>query len=112
MRIKSEGCSFALDDFGTGLSSFAYLKSIPADYLKIDGEFVRAMIEDPMDNAIVEAIHQIGKVAGMRTIAEFVEDDAVRSRLQAVGIDFAQGFAIDIPRPVPGDCAGPSSAVL
>jgi EAL domain-containing protein (putative c-di-GMP-specific phosphodiesterase class I) len=111
-EIKSEGCSFALDDFGTGLSSFAYLKSIPADYLKIDGEFVRAMIEDPMDNAIVEAIHQIGKVAGMRTIAEFVEDDAVRSRLQAVGIDFAQGFAIDIPRPVPGGCAGPSSVVL
>jgi len=111
-EIKAEGCSFALDDFGTGLSSFAYLKSIPADYLKIDGEFVRAMIEDPMDNAIVQAIHQIGKVAGMRTIAEFVEDEAVRSRLQTVGIDFAQGFAIDIPRPLPGGCAGPSSAIL
>jgi diguanylate cyclase (GGDEF)-like protein len=100
--IKAEGCFFALDDFGTGLSSFAYLKAIPADYLKIDGGFVRAMLDDPMDSAIVEAIHQIGKVAGMRTIAEFVEDDRVRGHLQAVGIDYAQGFAIDIPRPVPG----------
>ena len=100
--IKAEGCFFALDDFGAGLSSFAYLKAIPADYLKIDGEFVRTMMEDPMDGAIVRAIHQIGKVAGMRTIAEFVEDDAVRRRLKTVGIDFAQGFAIDIPRPVPG----------
>lgn len=100
--IKAEGCFFALDDFGAGLSSFAYLKAIPADYLKIDGGFVRAMIEDPMDSAIVQAIHQIGKVAGMRTIAEFVETEAVRSQLQTVGIDFAQGFAIDIPRPAPG----------
>jgi len=98
--IKAEGCFFALDDFGAGLSSFAYLKAIPADYLKIDGGFVRAMLEDPMDNAIVQAIHQIGKVAGMRTIAEFVEDDAVRCRLRTVGIDFAQGFAIEPPRPV------------
>jgi len=98
--IKAEGCSFALDDFGAGLSSFAYLKAIPADYLKIDGGFVRSMLEDPMDNAIVHAIHQIGKVAGMRTIAEFVEDDAVRSRLRTVGIDFGQGFAIAPPRPI------------
>ena len=98
--IKAEGCSFALDDFGAGLSSFAYLKAIPADYLKIDGGFVRSMLEDPMDNAIVHAIHQIGKVAGMRTIAEFVEDDAVRDQLRVVGIDFAQGFAIEPPRPI------------
>jgi len=101
--IKAEGCFFALDDFGAGLSSFAYLKAIPADYLKIDGGFVRAMLEDPMDSAIVQAIHQIGKVAGMQTIAEFVEDDAVRSRLRTVGIDFAQGFAIEPPRPIPED---------
>lgn len=100
-EIKAEGCSFALDDFGTGLSSFAYLKTIPADYLKIDGGFVRAMIEDPMDNAIVQAIHQIGKVAGMRTIAEYVEDEAVRKQLESVGIDFAQGFAIKPPMPLP-----------
>ncbi|VAW82906.1 diguanylate cyclase/phosphodiesterase (GGDEF & EAL domains) with PAS/PAC sensor(s) [hydrothermal vent metagenome] len=100
LDLKTEGCFFALDDFGAGLSSFAYLKTLPADYLKIDGGFVRAMIESPMDNAIVQAIHQIGKIAGMRTIAEFVEDDALRSRLQAVGIGFAQGFAIEPPRPL------------
>jgi EAL domain-containing protein (putative c-di-GMP-specific phosphodiesterase class I) len=99
-KIKAEGCSFALDDFGTGLSSFAYLKTIPADFLKIDGGFVRAMIEDPIDNAIVQAIQQIGKVAGMRTIAEFVEDGAVLKQLQAIGIDYAQGFAIEPPRPL------------
>jgi len=101
--IKAEGCFFALDDFGAGLSSFAYLKAISADYLKIDGGFVRSMLEDPMDNAIVQAIHQIGKVAGMRTIAEFVEDDAVWGRLRTVGIDFAQGFAIEPPGPIPED---------
>ena len=101
--IKAEGCSFALDDFGAGLSSFAYLKAISADYLKIDGGFVRSMLEDPMDKAIVQAIHQIGKVAGMRTIAEFVEDDAVWDQLRTVGIDFAQGFAIEPPGPIPED---------
>lgn len=100
-EIKAQGCYFALDDFGTGLSSFAYLKTIPADFLKIDGGFVRSMIEDPMDNAIVQAIHQIGKVAGMRTIAEFVEESAVLEQLQRVGIDYAQGFVIQPPRPLP-----------
>ena len=98
--IKAEGCYFALDDFGTGLSSFAYLKTLSADYLKIDGEFVRSMIEDPMDNAIVQAIHKIGKVAGMSTIAEFVEDEAVFDLLRTVGVDFAQGFAIAPPTPL------------
>jgi EAL domain-containing protein (putative c-di-GMP-specific phosphodiesterase class I) len=105
-EIKAAGCYFALDDFGTGLSSFAHLKTISADFLKIAGAFVRSMIEDPMDNAIVQAIHQIGKVAGMRTIAEFVEDGTVLERLRRVGVDFAQGFAIQ-PRgryrkPFPG----------
>lgn len=76
------------------------VETLPVNYLKIDGGFVRAMIEDPMDSAIVQAIHQIGKVAGMYTIAEFVEDDAVRGRLQTIGVDFAQGFAIGSPGPL------------
>ncbi len=99
-EIREAGCLFALDDFGSGLSSFSYLRTIPADFLKIDGIFVRDMVEDPMDAAIVEAINSIGHVAGLRTIAEFVESAAIRERLRAVGVDFAQGFGISAPEPL------------
>ena len=101
-EIREAGCLFALDDFGSGLSSFSYLRTIPADFLKIDGIFVRDMVEDPMDAAIVEAINSIGHVAGLRTIAEFVESAAIRERLRAVGVDFAQGFGISAPEPLAG----------
>jgi EAL domain-containing protein (putative c-di-GMP-specific phosphodiesterase class I) len=97
--IKEAGCYFALDDFGSGLSSFSYLKTIPADFLKIDGMFVRDMLHDPMDNAIVEAINSIGHTAGLRTIAEFVETPSIRSRLEKIGVDYAQGFGIEAPVP-------------
>jgi diguanylate cyclase (GGDEF)-like protein len=99
--IKTLGCYVALDDFGAGLSSFSYLKTLPADFLKIDGAFVRDMLEDPMDAAIVEAINNIGHVAGLKTIAEFVESDAIRSRLVEMGVDYAQGFGIHRPEPFP-----------
>ena len=101
-EIREAGCLFALDDFGSGLSSFSYLRTIPADFLKIDGIFVRDMVDDPMDAAIVEAINSIGHVAGLRTIAEFVESAAIRERLRAVGVDFAQGFGISVPQPLEG----------
>jgi diguanylate cyclase (GGDEF)-like protein len=99
--VKTLGCHVALDDFGAGLSSFSYLKTLPADFLKIDGAFVRDMLDDPMDAAIVDAINNIGHVAGLKTIAEFVESDAIRARLLEMGIDYAQGFGIHKPEPLP-----------
>lgn len=92
------GCRFALDDFGSGLSSFAYLKTLPVDYLKIDGGFVRDMVTDPVDFAMVSSMHQLGKAMGIRTIAEFVENDKVIDKLAEIGVDYAQGYAIGLPQ--------------
>ena len=99
-KIKDAGCLFALDDFGSGMSSFSYLKTIPADFLKIDGAFVRDMLLDPMDTAIVEAINKIGHVAGLRTIAEYVETSATIEKLRTIGVDYAQGYGIEAPAPL------------
>jgi len=99
-RLKARGCRFALDDFGSGLSSFAYLKNLDVDFLKIDGMFVRDMAVDPIDRSMVKSINEIGHVMGMQTIAEFVEDEAIRDELKALGVDFAQGYAIHKPEPV------------
>lgn len=99
--LRKLGCRFALDDFGSGLSSFAYLKSLPVDYIKIDGRFIRNLHTDKMDRAIVEAIHRVAHVANLRTIAEFVEDASVVAVLRAVGVDFAQGYGIGRPEPLP-----------
>jgi diguanylate cyclase (GGDEF)-like protein len=102
-QVRQLGAHVALDDFGAGLSTFSYLKQIPADYLKIDGSFVRNMLDDPMDHAIVDAINRVGHVAGLKTIAEFVESDAIRQRLAEIGVDYAQGYAIGRPAPLPGN---------
>ncbi|MDZ8239575.1 MAG: EAL domain-containing protein [Nostoc sp. ChiQUE01a] len=98
--LQQMGCRFALDDFGAGMSSFAYLKSLPVDYLKIDGSFIRNIIENPVDNAIVTAITHIGSVMGIQTIAEFVENEAILERIKALGIDYAQGYGIAVPCPL------------
>jgi diguanylate cyclase (GGDEF)-like protein len=99
-QVKAFGCRVALDDFGSGLSSFSYLKTIPADYLKIDGSFILGMLDDPMDRAIVDAINRIGHVAGLKTVAEFVESEALKQRLVELGVDYAQGYAIHRPAPL------------
>jgi diguanylate cyclase (GGDEF)-like protein/PAS domain S-box-containing protein len=105
------GCQFALDDFGSGLSSFAYLKNLPVSTLKIDGMFVKDILDDPIDEAMVKSINDIGHVMGMKTIAEFVENDAIRQRLQEMGVDFAQGYGIGRPVPI-NDILQHQSAVV
>ncbi|MBD2120500.1 EAL domain-containing protein [Trichocoleus sp. FACHB-262] len=102
-ELKQLGCRFALDDFGSGMSSFAYLKSLPVDYLKIDGNFIKDILEDPTDMAMTEAINQVGHVMGLQTIAEFVENDRIFEVIKALGVDYAQGYGIAHPRPFSTD---------
>jgi diguanylate cyclase (GGDEF)-like protein len=97
--LQGIGCRFSLDDFGSGLSSFAYLKNMKVNYLKIDGSFVRDIIEEPVNSAMVEGINKIGHVMEIKTIAEFVEDHTIRNYLRGIGVDYAQGFGIQ--RPIP-----------
>ena len=98
-ELKAFGCRFSLDDFGSGLSSFAYLKTLPVDFVKIDGAFVKDMAEDPIDHAMVEAINRVGQVMDIRTIAEFVESDEILELLGDIGVDYAQGYHIGRPGP-------------
>ena len=95
--LKEEGFRFALDDFGSGLSSFNYLKHLPVDYLKIDGSFVKDLMDDPIDYAMVESINQIGHILKLKTIAEFVENRETLQILKELKVDYAQGYAIHKP---------------
>lgn len=99
-KLKSKGCRFALDDFGSGMSSFSYLKSLPVDYLKIDGNFVRNIANDSIDRTMVDAINQVGQVMHIRTIAEYVENQSTLDELMTIGIDYVQGFGISKPIPL------------
>jgi diguanylate cyclase (GGDEF)-like protein/PAS domain S-box-containing protein len=99
-EMRELGCRFALDDFGTGMSSFAYLKNLPVDFLKIDGSFVRDILDDPVDCGMVESINQIGHLMGLKTIAEYVESYDVRERLADIGVDYVQGFGVSAPEPL------------
>lgn len=98
--LRDLGCRFSLDDFGSGLSSFAYLKNLPIDFLKIDGVFVKDIATDPVDLAMVKSINDIAHVMGKKTIAEFVENHAVLDLLKDLNVDFAQGYCHDVPAPL------------
>jgi EAL domain-containing protein (putative c-di-GMP-specific phosphodiesterase class I) len=97
--VREIGCTFSLDDFGSGTSSFGYLKRLPVDYLKIDGSIIKDMVTDETSAAMVQAIHQVAHTMKLRTIAEYVESEAVMARLRDMGVDYAQGFLIGKPAP-------------
>jgi diguanylate cyclase (GGDEF)-like protein/PAS domain S-box-containing protein len=99
-ELKARGCKFALDDFGTGLSSFMYLKTLPVDYLKIDGQFITQIATDAVDRSMVEAISKVGRALGIATVAEWVESEAVLEELKRIGVDFAQGYHLARPLPL------------
>lgn len=98
-KLKKLGCQFALDDFGSGMSSFAYLKNLPVDFIKIDGNFIKNIVDNPIDVAMVEAITKIGHVMEIKTIAEYVESATVMEKLKELGVDYAQGYYFGKPQP-------------
>ncbi|MEO1522451.1 MAG: EAL domain-containing protein [Cyanobacteria bacterium J06633_2] len=100
LELKTLGCSFALDDFGSGMSSFSYLKYLPVDYLKIDGSLVKDSLTGDIPQAILQSINHIGHLMGLKTIAEYVENQTILEKVQKMGIDYVQGFAIDCPKPL------------
>lgn len=99
-RLRKLGCRLALDDFGTGYCSFAYLMDLPVHYVKIDGVFVRDVMENPLSEAIITSVVEIAKVLKAATVAEHVENDLVLQRMRSAGIDLVQGFAVDRPKPL------------
>ena len=110
-ELKQIGCKFALDDFGSGFASFSYLKTLPVDYLKIDGSFVRHLAENTVDHTMVDIINQLGHVMGLKTIAEFVENEDIMKALRRLGVDFAQGYHIGRPVSLHDVCYGEGSEV-
>ena len=99
-ELRARGCRFALDDFGTGVSSFVYLKTLPVDFLKIDGQFINHITSDPVNRSMVEAVGKVGRALGIATVAECVESEAVLGELRRIGVDFAQGFYLAHALPV------------
>ena len=99
-QLRDRGCLFSLDDFGSGLSSFAYLKNLPVDFLKIDGLFVKDIVDDEVDLAMVRAINEVGHIMDKKTIAEFVENEQIFKLLNELGVDYAQGYGIGKPVPL------------
>ncbi|MGE0383871.1 MAG: EAL domain-containing protein [Gammaproteobacteria bacterium] len=109
-ELKRLGLRFSLDDFGSGLSSFAYLKNLPVDFLKIDGSFIKDIVNDPIDRVMVDAINKIGHVMGLQTVAECVEDDDILATVTDLGVDFTQGFGIHRPAPLSLQALLPAAA--
>ncbi|MBA4177490.1 MAG: GGDEF domain-containing protein [Leptothrix sp. (in: Bacteria)] len=100
-ELKALGFCFALDDFGIGTSSLAYLKTLPVDYLKIDGSFVRNIVNDPIDRAMADTINRVGHIMGLQTVGEYAESAEVIGELRSLGVDFAQGYGVQRPQALP-----------
>jgi Amt family ammonium transporter len=98
-EMRAMGCCFALDDFGTGVNSFNCLKSLPVDRVKIDGSFVTDLLTNPQSAATVRAISGLAREMGIETVAEYAEDASIITRLRELGIDYAQGYGVEKPRP-------------
>ena len=96
-KLQEIGCQIALDDFGVGLSSFSYIRNFPVNFIKIDGSFIRKIVDNKLDRGIVQTINILAHELGMQTIAEYVENKAILQAIKEIGIDYAQGFAIDKP---------------
>ena len=99
-HVRKAGVRVALDDFGAGVSSFGYLKTLRVDMLKIDGQFIRDLVSDPLDEAAVRCFVEVAKVVGVQTVAEFVDQPEVLQRLGQIGVDYAQGFLLHKPEPI------------
>jgi EAL domain-containing protein (putative c-di-GMP-specific phosphodiesterase class I) len=104
-QVRGMGCRVALDDFGAGASSFGYLKTLPVDMLKIDGEFIRGLATDPLDAAAVRCFVEVARALGLKTVAEFVETPDVLELLEQMRVDFVQGYLIHRPAPLGQYCA-------
>jgi EAL domain-containing protein (putative c-di-GMP-specific phosphodiesterase class I) len=104
-ELRHIGCRFALDDFGRGTYSFRYLKELQVDFVKIDGSFVRNMLNDPMDLVVVRSINEIARLSNAATVAEYVESPEILDKLVELGIDYAQGFAVGRPMPIAREAA-------
>ena len=107
--LRERGCHFALDDFGTGVSSFGYLRKLPVDFVKIDGIFVKGIIDDPADDVVVASINRVAHALGKKTIAEYVESEAILQRMAEIGVDYVQGYGVGRPEPI--GAMGGSSAI-
>jgi len=110
-EVKALGFSFALDDFGVGTSSLAYLRTLPVDYLKIDGSFVRNIAHDQIDHAMVDTINRVGHIMGLQTVGEYAESASVIDSLRKLSVDFAQGYGVHRPEPLPSRATNPALAV-
>ena len=109
-QVRAHGVKVALDDFGAGAASFGYLKTLRVDTLKIDGQFVRDLVDDPLDEVAVRCFADVAKVMNLTTVAEFVDKPAVLARLHAMGVDFAQGYLLHEPAPI-GELIEPEMSV-
>ena len=99
-QVRAAGVKVSLDDFGAGASSFGYLKALPVDYLKIDGQYIQNLVNDPLNDATVRCFADVARLMGLKTVAEFVDNTEALNRLKVIGVDYAQGYLLHRPEPI------------